>query len=278
MSDIQKFTQAVLGQTAADVLYKAGERSVALGSVLGPRVVVGWLEVIGRNDYDGSIPGQPGSILKFSKNQGLYDGTLTIGGSVYGFSNATLTHLAATLSVALGVNQPVSKALKDSDLVGLGRSIDLLVRARVLQLSKKEPCCKNACVDCGGCEEHSETKGHGAGCKLWKEETGGQQCGAAAAPRGPKPPEGPEPQKKAPVQARPPKMQTLSITKAQSEQKCSVCQAASFRRGEFAGCYCLRDLAKSAASVPQGDGFQVTFGPEWTESNLKVLMDIMGGV
>jgi hypothetical protein len=246
MNEIQSFIGAVLGDTAATALRKAAERSEALGTVLGPRVIVGWLGFASHWSYRGEIPGLPGSTLTFQKNEDadLFDGSLSIGDDVFDFQNASMTQLAATLTVALGANQPVSKALKDTDLVGLGKNIDLLIKSRVVQMLKAAQ----------------------------------QPSGTQAAPRGPLEPDEPKPQQKAPQNQQPklPSQTKLKVTKSQAEQKCSVCEAATFRKGEFTGCWCLKELAKHASAAPADGGYEVTFGREWTKSNLRVLMDIIG--
>ena len=252
MDYMSNFIKDVLGDTAAQALHKATEHSQALGSVLGPRVVLGWLSFAGNYGYDGEVPGVSDSTLTFKKSEdGLFNGSLSIGSDGLDFSNASPTQLAATLTVALGGSHPLSKGIKDSDLVGLGKSVDLLVKSRVVQLLK-------AAINEGA------------------------KSGTQATPRGPLEPIAPEGEKKANANQQPklPSQTKIKLTKSQAEKKCSVCEAASFdKKGNFCACacFCLRALAKSASSVATDDGFEVTFGKEWSQNNIRVFLDIVGG-
>jgi hypothetical protein len=251
MAHVHGFMRAVLGDTAATALRKATDRSEALDSVVGSRVIIGWLGFAAQFGYDGEIPGLPGSMLSFRKadDGSLFNGAISIGGDLFDFQHASQTQLAATLSVALGANRQVSPTLRDSDLVPLGKNIDLLIKGQVLRRLQKQT------------QEPS---------------------GVAAAPRAPDAPQepgAPLPQKKGNVQPPRPGVASLKVTKSQAASKCSVCDAPSFnRRGDFTACFCMRDLAKSASSVPTAEGYEVTFDTKvWTQSNLQVLSDILEG-
>lgn len=242
--------RSVLGDVAATALRRATDRSATLDSVVGSRVILGWLNFATKFGFSGEIPGVPGSQLSFSKSEtgGLFNGAVTIGPDLYDFNNASETQLAATLSVALGANHQPSPKLRDQDLQPLGKNIDLLIKSQVLR-------------------------------RLQKQD---QESGAAAAPRAPDQPlqpGAPVPQKKG--QGRPPAQggfTSLKVSKSQASSKCSVCGSASFNRnGDFTACYCLRSLAKSAQSEATADGFKVTFDTSvWSKSNLSVLLDILG--
>lgn len=300
MSQMHDFIQAVLGDTAAQALAKAADRSEALGSILGPRVILGWLGFASQWSYSGEIPGLPGSTLRFQKNQQteLFEGALTVGNDVFDFEHASPTQLAATLTVALGANRPVSKALRDGDLVGLGKNIDLLIRSQVVRLMKgmqpKDefdtiPCPRSTCKPGFGAGECPACNGSGyvkVGRPQGKTFSGEvkkaaqQPSGTQAKPRGPLEPEAPDPQRKQQQrqQPPPPPPSKLKLTKSQAATRCSVCEAPSFnRRGEFTGCWCFREMARFAKSEPQQDGgYLLTLGPQWTRSNLRVFLDIVG--
>lgn len=248
MDQVNSFVTAVLGDIAASALRKAAERSPALDTIVGSRVILGWVGFAGRFGFDGEIPGLPGTSLSFKKaeHNGLFQGSLTVGQDLFDFRNASETQLAATLSVALGANRQPAPTLRDQDLAPLGKNIDLLIKSQVCQ-------------------------------KLQKQT---QDSGTAAAPRppdGPAQPGAPLPQKKG-NQAPPPGLKTLSVTKSQAESRCSVCGGQSFnRRGDFTACYCLRSLAKSADATLTSQGYELTLDTKvWTPSNIKVLSDIMG--
>jgi hypothetical protein len=140
MAHVHGFMRAVLGDTAATALRKATDRSEALDSVVGSRVIIGWLGFAAQFGYDGEIPGLPGSMLSFRKadDGSLFNGAISIGGDLFDFQHASQTQLAATLSVALGANRQVSPTLRDSDLVPLGKNIDLLIKGQVLRRLQKQ--------------------------------------------------------------------------------------------------------------------------------------------
>jgi hypothetical protein len=262
--------RAVLGEDACQALAKAAERSEALGGVIGPRTVIGWATLAARWDYDGQVPGIEDSQLTFEKGENhQLTGSIRLGQEELEFENATVPHLAAMLCVGLGCQKDFSKSLKDSDLAGLGENIDLLVKARVVNLLKamKEI---SACEECGKRRYVVVCKCKGKK-KVEKTELPGQQ----AKPGAPIPPTGfTAPTKTAPKPMQPPR---VKLTKAMTETKCSVCEASQFdRRGEFKGCYCLRDLARFAKSERDGEDFVVTFSKEWTKSSIALLMDIVG--
>jgi hypothetical protein len=273
---IRSFMHAVLGEDAATALAKAADRSEALGSVLGPRTIVGWLALASRWDFEGEIPGMPGSNLEFHKNEAtdLFHGSVTIANETYDFEHANLTHLAAALSCALGVNGQVSKALKDSELVKLGANIDLLVKMQVVNALRKSNAPDALRADCKECGGNGKKDGKPCPGCVAKAELPGQ----AAAPKGPGGPEAPEaPTPTAPSRSKPPpKAPGLKVTKSQAESHCSVCDAPQFKGDTFTGCFCLRSLGKFAKAEPVEGGYMVAFGSEWTKNNIKLLFDIMG--
>jgi hypothetical protein len=269
------FMQAVLGEDATTALQKAGERSAPLAAIIGPRTVVGWVNLASRWDYDGVVPGHDDSLLRFAKSESGLTGVIAMGESQLDFENAQPENLAAMICVGLGCPPDLLKAETATQvaLAQLGETIDLMVKARVVRLLKAEtPQCKS-------CHKFYSIKHEGSCCphcstELDKAELPGRQ----AKPIGQDAPEG----QQAPTPTAPRRMaskgpQQVSMTKSMMERKCSVCESTQFTKsGEFKGCFCLRELGTFAKSEPKDDGCLVTFGSEWTKKNIELLLDIVG--
>lgn len=296
------FMNAVLGEDATTALVKAGERSESLANVIGPRVIVGWVNLASRWDYSGVVPGHEASFLQFQKSEHGLTGAVALGDQQLDFENAQADHLAAMLCVGLGCPPDLKKSEGASApaLEALGRSIDLMVKMRVVDLLKAEtPRCKgcnkfysaklDSCPHCDGAPACSKCDGKKVqqnvaqgedrwrcpkcdGSAMDKAEKPGKAAGALAplAPVAQTAPVTKQPTRS----AKPPKQ--IAMTKSMSERKCSVCEAPQFRKGELTGCYCLRDLARFTKSEPKGDGYLVTFGPEWGKSHIRLFLDIVG--
>lgn len=265
---------AVLGDDATTALVKAGERSEPLAAILGPRTVVGWVNLASRWDFDGVIPGHDTSYLRFEKTEHGLTGAVALGERQLDFENAQPEHLAAMLCVGLGCATELAKSEDETNLAlaQLGETIDLMVKARVATLLKSEPPPR-----CKGCNkfysaQHKDRCPH-CSVELDKAELPGKAAGAT-------PPEAPQTQQ-APTATAPRRMASknpmVSMTKSMSERKCTVCESAQFTKsGELKGCFCLRDLAKFAKSEREGDGYKVTFGKEWSKSQVQLFIDIVG--
>lgn len=125
------FLIQILGADGAKALCKAADRNIEIESVLVPRAILAWLGLVGRSDYEGDLPGVSNTYLSFTKSEEAYTGSVTIGSDVYNFDRAPLMHLAASVAVAIGVDaDKFDPGLRDLDLARLGKSIDLLVKAR----------------------------------------------------------------------------------------------------------------------------------------------------
>jgi hypothetical protein len=285
---LHAFMNEVLGEDATTALVKAGDRSEALAAIVGPRTVVGWVNLASRWSYDGVVPGHEGSFLQFQKNETGLTGAVAMGDQQLDFENAQPEHLAAMLCVGLGCPPDLMKSEGATQvaLAQLGETIDLMVKAHLLTLLKAEPKAGERCpkchskdvrtapagVKCGNCgTNYSPQEGDARETK--KAELPGKAAGAI-------PPDGPEgqeaPQSKAPRRMATAKPTQLTLTKSMSERKCSVCESSQFSKGELKGCYCLRALARFTKSEPKGDGYLVTFGPEWSKSQIRLFLDIVG--
>lgn len=93
----------------------------------------------------------------------------------------------------------------------------------------------------------------------------------------------PAPPRKAPpavLPPRPPKQQktvSVSFTKAEAARSCRRCGLRAFEKGEFAGCLCHAELAKSAKTVVEGDVSKVSF-PEELRGRVQRLAAELGKV
>ncbi len=128
MNDSQlKFLQA---------LKQACNRSEELGSTVVPRAIYSWLSVAALGDFEGEIPGVSNSYLHFQKSDDWYTGSVSIGDSIYTFDQASIYQVASAVAVSIGADLDPHPDLRDLDIARLGKSIDLLVKARVLRKAK----------------------------------------------------------------------------------------------------------------------------------------------
>jgi hypothetical protein len=234
------FLKTVLGEDGAEALHKANQRVPTLGTVLVPRTIVSWLSTAVRIRYEGEIPGIDNSYIALEKSEEGFTGAMTIGDVVHSFSNSDLLYVAASIGVALGIDdQPLHPMLKSTDLSKIGTSIDLLVKAKVVAQAIAEE----------SSEESEE--------EIDKTET----PGPAAAARGPKEPEAPKaPQVVAPStnKMKPPvQKKELVVKKSEAQHDCRECGLQQFRADRFAGCMCVRALAKSVKTQVIGDTYRL---------------------
>jgi hypothetical protein len=258
------FLKAVVGNDGAAALKKAAEKYTSIEDALIPRAIMAWLGVVGRFDYEGEIPGIDDSYLDFSKNQrGLYDGTIAIGEGTFPFENATVFHLAASVAVAIGIDTTtLSKDVKDIDLARLGKSIDLLAKAKIVSNIEEEVLAK----------------------------------GLPGAPRQQNAPA--EPQEATP-QAKQPKQQKMRIDKKPvlprpkapprnvkgmrklkinplKAHECQECGTPIIKNEQFTGCLCLRDLARQVKLVKSEGHTFLTFPEGMDEDVIGTVLEAMG--
>lgn len=135
-SNKYSFLQAVLGEDGARALRKAMERSSELEAAVLPRAIVAWLEGPFSSSHEGVVPGCENQLV-FSKSESGFTGSIGIGDEVYAFENASTTHLAAAIAVSLGLEyEKVPSTVRSIDLAKLGKSLDLLVKAREVNRMK----------------------------------------------------------------------------------------------------------------------------------------------
>lgn len=242
---ITAFLKHVLGEDGQRAFERANSRIPMLEGALGPRTILSWLTTSVRVNYEGEIPGLNNSYISLEKSDQGFNGALTIGDDVHSFDNADILHVAAAVAVALGVEDAaINPLVKNTDISKLGKSIDLLVKARVIasaQIAKL--------VEESSSAEESEVE---------KQE----MPGGAAVPKKPKEPEGPQaPQAVAPstnANAKPPMAKKeLVVKKSDTEYECSECGMKQFRAGRFTGCMCVRALAKNVKTIDAGDSYRL---------------------
>lgn len=130
----ESFLIDVLGEDGARAFKKAISKEESLASVVVPRAILSWLNIAARGSYEGEIPGQSNTYLRFRKSEGPgFNGAITYGEEVYNFANANAFHVAGAMAVAIGVDSSkVSDQVRDKTIQHLGKSIDTLVKANVL--------------------------------------------------------------------------------------------------------------------------------------------------
>ncbi len=132
MVDRQRLLTALVGVEGAQALAKAAVRLPELDNAMAPRALFAWLSLAG-NGYDGQVPGLDASRLALSKSESGYSGSLAIDGTDYEFVDVSLLHVSAAVGVMAGLSeQRVDPRVRDDDLYRLGKTVDVLVRARAV--------------------------------------------------------------------------------------------------------------------------------------------------
>jgi len=285
------FLSQVIGPIGASALQKAMDRSPELRAALLPRVVLSWVGLVAPKGWDGAIPGIKDAKVRFettvAKSEGMeavYAGELEVEDKKYRFQNASVYQLAAAVALAVGANPVKLKGkVKDSELVSLGKSIDTLVKAKVLQDLMK-----------------ADLPGTSAKPKAPVAATAptaplAPKVGAApAAPPLPTLPTAPvtlggakavKPKikplfPKSKVAAPKPSAPTLAVGKSELDNKCALCGDKQFERHSdrhtFVGCKCLNSLAKHVKTVinPVTQGVILTL-KGWSEDDVEGLRAIL---
>ena len=276
------FLRAVVGDDGASALRKAADRLGDLEGAIVPRAIMAWLGVAARGDYEGSIPGVQDSYLDFAKNEdGTYSGSITIGEGVFPFQNATVFHLAASISVALGAQElDDDSRFKNMDLVKLGKSIDIMAKAKFI--SNAEDLAKDLVKAVPG-PPHAPTL------------TGVPQIAVAPVKqvdKGPQPPPGQKP-KKPPTEAKVPKATVpklkvkipknepgggkkflVSDTAAKSE--CGVCGLPLIKNEKFSGCMCFKETARYVTLTKNAGKTYINFSRSVDDDAIAAILDTLG--
>src|ERR1700690_1461192 len=136
MNELQnKFLVAILGPDGAGALKMASERSEVLGQAILPRSVLSWVNGVG--EFAGIIPGTDNLLSRFAKSEKGFSGYI----DSHEFEDASLIYVCSAIAVALGAKDDCGDEAKSLDLERLGKSLDLLVRSKLVQegLAKAEP-------------------------------------------------------------------------------------------------------------------------------------------
>lgn len=240
------FLEQVAGPDGAAALAKASDLGPDLEWAIFPRAVLSWLMAVTvGSGYEGNVPSTT-SRLVLQKHEAGYSGVVQIDGEDYTFASQPLSHVAGSVAIAVaGISEPAPGFVSPA-LAKLGKSIDLLVRARTLRKFGKPRSVDRI-----------------------------NRPGAAAAPVGPKPPEPPDPtapptNKKSPGGAA--GGAKVKVTKSSAQADCPVCGGgARFQGGKFAGCACFRDLTKHAVCVETPDHYELTLDRHWDSDAVRCL-------
>jgi len=119
-----EFLQAVLGKNGAEAFLPLLQEDPAIENFLIPRTAIAWLSDL--KDWSGNLPGTQ-IPFKFQLDNQFYNGSIGAEDSLYSFTQASLEHTAATISVYLEYT-PVKSSQPDVNLARLGRTVDALVR------------------------------------------------------------------------------------------------------------------------------------------------------
>jgi hypothetical protein len=273
------FLKAVLGEDGANALSKAAARSQELGEALIPRTVLAWLNVASRYGYEGDLPGVTNTYLAFKKSETGFTGSVSVGDELYKFESSSLFHVAGAVLVAMGVSpDAIALNTKDLDIERLGKTIDCLVKARIVtdDLAKAAK---------------PKTGGAGGGGKMPHGPPA-----AAIPPEAPTPPTPTAPKNKLPGQKakkppgpkppkpigsntlgnKPPSASTLKVKKSELQKECRTCGFTQLRKEVPTGCMCFRDLFKSLSSTPTEDGFTFVLDAEWDEDATVTFLETIG--
>jgi hypothetical protein len=274
-----KFLSAVLGEDGARALSKAAERSAELGSALVPRTILAWLGTA-RSEYEGELPGLENTYISFAKSEKGYTGSVSIGDEMYRFDQASLFHVTASVAVAIGVDPEMGlSSVRDAHIEKLGKSIDVLAKARVVTRELERKGDKMAVLPDGS--------GFAVGTigKTDVEPGKAHAPTAAEAPAAPvkvqppvAQPKPKTPKPKLPKPARPVPSYTIRLTRSEAKHTCPVCDRAQFKGEAFTGCMCLRDLAKSARVIafePEGVILELG-GEDWDREAVSTFLESVG--
>jgi hypothetical protein len=267
---VVEFLKHVLGEDGYKAFERANTRMPTLGPALAPRTIVSWLATAIRAQYEGEIPGLANSYISLQKHEEGLTGAVTIGDEVHSFEDADILHVAAAVAVALGVEDAgIDPIMKSTDISKLGKSIDLLVKARVITAAQLQKLLDEESTEQSDCEES----------EIEKDEMPGK----AAGPHEPKAPQAPQgPQAVAPstnVKSKPPVMKKeLVVKKSSAHNECPECGLPQFKGDTFVGCMCFRALAKSISSTSRGDNYVLSLSrSQWDDETIEALLQTFRG-
>lgn len=244
------FLEAVAGPDGAHALAKAVAHRADLEWALVPRAIMSWVAVAGETGFSGVIPGTAEG-LTLRKAETGYDFVL----GLYADRGASLERVAAAVAVALGADADAPPPLRSPALAKLGKSVDLLVRARALRKALQRRPAKPVALP-------------GTAAKPIAPE-------AATPPQATEDEQPGEPRADAPVAAKKPRQ--IKVTKAEAAARCQTCQRRFFVDDVFVGCDCFEGIAKSVRTHRTLTGYTLTFGGlEWDAETVATLAESFG--
>lgn len=266
------FLRAVLGNDGASSLKKAADKYDGLEGAIVPRAIMAWLGVVARADYEGGLPGVDDSYLDFAKNDdGTYSGSIAIEEAIFPFQNANVFHLAASIALSLGASLDTEK-LTDVDMVKLGKSIDVLVKAKYLSgtdiLSKALP----------GPPHKPEVRGvpQAAVPPQKQIDKGPKPLPSQQPAKAPK--EAPIPKHKIPKLkvSLPKTAKSFDIPEKATKKECKECGLPLVKNEKFVGCMCFRDMARYI-QLQKGEGsYTLSFGSSLDDDAIAAVLDTLG--
>jgi hypothetical protein len=273
------FLKAVLGQDGAAALRKAADRLGGLEDAILPRAVLAWLSVAARGDYEGSVPGIDDSYLDFTKNDnGSYSGSIAMGEGLTPFHNATVFNLAATIALSLGAEQ-FSDDFKDMDLVRLGKSIDIMAKAKFVsnadELAKAAP----GPAHLGTKDEVIQGSKGTPAPQMKQKDKGPKQKALPTASKSPKLPRPKVPSLKVRlpgVKAPGVALKSFALSEGADKVGCTECGMQLIKNSRFVGCMCFKDMARHVTlSKNQGKTY-ISFGSAVDEDGIATVLESLG--
>lgn len=310
MAHVNDFMKSILGEDGQQAFEKMIKREPGIGALLAPRTILGWISTVSGIHFEGEIPGVTNSYIALSKAEDGIHGAVAVAGIHHSFDGANILHVAAALSHALGVqNIEIDPGLKSTDISKLGKSIDLLVKARTIAHVAEEEMAKFA-LSPTKMTQHGDfhivhTPGHQYPYSI-QHSTSGQvvqsgianlksaqviakwhasrpvmktelpgQVAAAREPIKQVPAEAPmakqPPTQKPPIQKS--ARRELMVKHEETGKPCPTCGQQLFKSKEFVGCLCFRALAKSVQTREGAGGLVLQLNrSEWDDDTLQTLI------
>jgi hypothetical protein len=179
-------------------------------------------------------------------------------------------HLAASVALSLGASLETDK-LKDVDMVKLGKSIDVLVKAKYLSdtdvLAKALP----------GPPHAPSVRGQPTPPSAPTKQIGQPKPDPSQKPaKAPK--EAPKPKHKIPKLkvAIPKAGKSFGIPEKAAKKECRECGLPLIKNEKFVGCLCFRDMARFVSLAKADNGYSLSFGKSLDEDAVVAILDTLG--
>ena len=271
------FLTALLGEAGAAAVQHLS-KMLPVERFLVPRAALAWLHTL-EGSWEGAVPGT-GVPLTLAKTEDGWTGAVVLDGTSYGFVGASPAHVAAALTLAVG-GRTDRPHLKGLDLARVGRTVDLLVKAKKagesahgtgVAAGRIPPVPRTPVEDY---KERGQNLLPGEkkplGAKKDKQEAAAPEAAAEGAPAGagaakPKLPRLPK--------AKGPRPLRLSVSDTSSA--CQVCGQKNFEGVVLKGCFCLQDLVKKVRDVEVvGTNLVLTFAGDIEPDEYLTLLETL---